>query len=160
MSFRLLPAVAGPFSILGVRGSCCFSASLFPVLKTGDTVVMRIFVPKNGQQWYHKSNAQKQSLDAKWFRFRERVLKTYGRRCMCCNRTDGSMQIDHIKPKSIYRSAWYDITNVQVLCRSCNMKKGLKVFDYRPTWALNNPEDQYVKAFRKRLVTALTSCGP
>jgi 5-methylcytosine-specific restriction endonuclease McrA len=115
---------------------------------------MRIFVPPN-KQWFTRSENQKQSLDAKWKKFRAHVLKTYGRQCMACGTTKGAMQIDHIKPKSVYKSLWYEITNMQVLCRPCNFKKGRREIDYRRDWIIKNPTNPVAKRLMKKFLASL-----
>ncbi len=50
---------------------------------------------------------------------------------MKCNSTE-NIEVDHIKPKSIYYRRVYDCTNLQVLCRHCNKEKSiLNTNDYR-----------------------------
>lgn len=116
---------------------------------------MQIIAPK--KQWFTKSHKQKKSADAKWKRFRVHVLKTYGHQCMACDATEGVMHIDHIKPKSVYRSLWYDITNVQVLCQTCNLKKRRDTKDYRLDWAMRNQSNPHAKSFMKRLGAVVSS---
>jgi len=68
--------------------------------------------------------AQKTALQGwKWRRVRYEVLRKYGRRCMLCGTTQGSMHVDHIKPRSKYPNLTYDANNLQVLCESCNLGK-------------------------------------
>ncbi len=68
--------------------------------------------------------------DPRWKLLRAKVLKTYGRECMCCG-SKQEIQVDHIKPKSIYPELAFDFNNLQVLCRKCNFDKGLNIIDYR-----------------------------
>lgn len=75
-------------------------------------------------------------------RLRERVYKKYGKICLRCFikpgqvRRDGSVariEVDHIKPKSIYPSLIFRFDNLQPLCDYCNKAKGHKGRrDYRP----------------------------
>lgn len=58
-----------------------------------------------------------------WRRLRYRVLKEYGRKCMCCHKTDGVMHVDHIKPRSKYPDLELVFDNMQVLCEDCNLGK-------------------------------------
>ena len=68
-----------------------------------------------------------------WQGLRYRALRLYGRTCMACNRTDGEMHVDHIKPKSRYPELALDFDNLQILCRTCNMGKGAHdETDWRP----------------------------
>lgn len=45
-----------------------------------------------------------------------------GKKCSCCSSTK-SLQIDHIVPISKDPTRRLDITNLQVLCRACNVGK-------------------------------------
>lgn len=52
---------------------------------------------------------------------REDVLRKYNYSCVNCNSVD-SLQIDHIIPLSL--GGTNDVSNLQVLCKSCNCSKG------------------------------------
>jgi 5-methylcytosine-specific restriction endonuclease McrA len=71
-----------------------------------------------------------------WRRLRYRVLKTYGRRCMCCGsdpKPGQAPHVDHIKPRSRYPDLELRFDNMQVLCEDCNMGKGAAdETDWRP----------------------------
>ena len=71
-----------------------------------------------------------------WLALRYRVLKKYGARCQCCGRgaRDGAIiQVDHIKPRSLYPRLALRADNLQVLCRDCNLGKGAgDATDWRP----------------------------
>lgn len=68
-----------------------------------------------------------------WQRVRYRVLKLYGRRCMACGASDTELHVDHIKARSRYPKLALDINNLQVLCRACNLGKGVDdETDWRP----------------------------
>lgn len=68
-----------------------------------------------------------------WRRLRFATLEKYGRRCMCCGKTTGVFNVDHIKP---LRKNWdlrLDPNNLQVLCDECNHGKGnWSGTDFRP----------------------------
>lgn len=66
-----------------------------------------------------------QSYD--WRKIRYRILRKYGRRCMCCRQTldDGVvMHVDHIEPLRFFWDRRLDFDNLQVLCEICNHGKG------------------------------------
>lgn len=65
-----------------------------------------------------------------WKELRKRVIRKYGRRCLCCN-SDKDISIDHVKPYLFYPELRTEFSNLQPLCRSCNSRKGTKVIDYR-----------------------------
>jgi len=69
--------------------------------------------------------------DLKWMKLRDRVFDKYGKVCLCCGSVD-DIQVDHIKPKSIYPELSYCFDNLQPLCASCNIKKSnIHSTDYR-----------------------------
>ncbi len=66
-----------------------------------------------------------------WQELRKKVLDFYGKTCMKCKRHDRVMQVDHIRPKSLYPEFKLDFRNMQVLCLECNKEKGQPTEDYR-----------------------------
>lgn len=56
------------------------------------------------------------------------VLEKY-RKCLCCGRTDVSLEMDHVIPLS--KGGLNTVDNVQPLCEICNNRKGTKAVDYR-----------------------------
>jgi len=67
-----------------------------------------------------------------WRKLRETVLNVYGRKCMKCGESEGSLHVDHIKPRSRYPELQLVFENMQVLCQKCNCSKGNRmIFDYR-----------------------------
>lgn len=68
-----------------------------------------------------------------WQTLRYRALKVYGRKCMNCGTVEGVLQVDHIKPRSKYPQLSLEFSNLQVLCKPCNMGKGnTDETDFRP----------------------------
>lgn len=61
----------------------------------------------------------------KWRALRRKVLEQYGYKCMRCESV-GTMHVDHIKPISKRPELALDISNLQVLCDSCNVLKSNK----------------------------------
>jgi len=59
----------------------------------------------------------------KWLALRYQALKKYGRVCALCRTESGEMHVDHIKPRSKYRNLEYDFSNLQILCKQCNLGK-------------------------------------
>lgn len=56
------------------------------------------------------------------------ILEFYGRRCLCCGSTE-DVTLDHVKPLAL--GGLNSATNIQILCRECNSRKGAKEIDYR-----------------------------
>jgi hypothetical protein len=56
----------------------------------------------------------------------QKLLLKYNFKCVKCNALD-KLTIDHIKPVKLGGSDDYE--NLQILCRSCNSKKGVKTND-------------------------------
>jgi 5-methylcytosine-specific restriction endonuclease McrA len=68
-----------------------------------------------------------------WLAVRREVFATYEHRCMRCSAENLPLQVDHIKPRSRFPELELELTNLQLLCRKCNMIKWDKDFtDYRP----------------------------
>lgn len=59
---------------------------------------------------------------------RQKVFTIHGNKCLCCGATE-HIQIDHIIPVSM--GGKNAISNYQPLCKTCNLKKGIKIIDYR-----------------------------
>jgi 5-methylcytosine-specific restriction endonuclease McrA len=71
-----------------------------------------------------------------WKELRHRVLTAYGWTCMCCGAIPKQrrfVNVDHIKPRKRYPELALDFENCQVLCHTCNKRKGNgPSVDYRP----------------------------
>ena len=64
-----------------------------------------------------------------WLDLRYHVLKKSNGFCQCCgHRGDAAnpLQVDHIKPRSKFPGLALAESNLQVLCRSCNLGKSAK----------------------------------
>lgn len=59
-----------------------------------------------------------------WQELRYDTIKKYDRKCMVCFRTGIELHVDHIKPISKFPELALEPTNLQVLCRDCNLGKG------------------------------------
>lgn len=63
-----------------------------------------------------------------WKRVRYEALRKHGTRCQACgwapgDTEGGRLTVDHIKPRSRFPDLALDVSNLQVLCSSCNMGK-------------------------------------
>lgn len=58
-----------------------------------------------------------------WRALRYQALKLYGRKCLVCFRTDVEIHVDHIKPRSKFPELSLVLSNLQILCRDCNLGK-------------------------------------
>jgi hypothetical protein len=84
-----------------------------------------------------------------WRELRYKILRKYPRKCMLCNAENKELHVDHIKPKSIYPELALDATNLQILCKECNLgKSNLYIDDFRekPT----KPHDLSINTLRKK----------
>lgn len=64
-----------------------------------------------------------------WLELRYRVMQKAGGNCkLCgCRGTPGNpLQVDHIKPRSLYPKLQLAEANMQVLCKNCNQGKSNK----------------------------------
>ena len=71
-----------------------------------------------------------------WQELRYKVLRHYGRKCMCCGATPAMgavMHVDHIVPISKAPDLALQFDNLQVLCEECNLgKSNTDQTDFRP----------------------------
>lgn len=76
----------------------------------------------------HPSRKVRNLMRSKWEsmsrRIRPIILEQDDFTCQICGDTDGPLEIDHIVPLAL--GGTNDIENLQVLCRSCNRRKGAK----------------------------------
>jgi hypothetical protein len=71
-------------------------------------------------------------LTNQWLYLKKEVHKLYKCGCMKCGKTEGETHVDHILPRSLHPELQYNIHNLQILCKNCNMKKSNKNnTDYR-----------------------------
>lgn len=124
------------------------------VFKDGSTHIQRCcskcrrtrYIPKNPNSDKNKSKVQKLATALKikygssfyteepWLRVRFQIIKRDGRKCAACGAIgkDNQFHVDHIKPRSKYPHLEYDLENLQVLCRDCNIgKKNTDETDFR-----------------------------
>jgi 5-methylcytosine-specific restriction endonuclease McrA len=71
---------------------------------------------------------QRRILKSRYKYFHKAVVKRDGLFCSRCDSID-DLELDHIKPVSLGGRS--DLENLQLLCHSCNIKKGVKEEDYR-----------------------------
>jgi len=72
------------------------------------------------------------SRTKEWRNTRYAALKHYGNRCQLCGASPSEgveLHVDHIYPRSQYPDRCLDISNLQILCRTCHMAKGEKYID-------------------------------
>ena len=66
-----------------------------------------------------------------WRELRRKALDIWGASCMSCD-SEGSITVDHVYPRSLYPDLELVLSNLQILCASCNSKKSNKhTTDYR-----------------------------
>lgn len=80
-----------------------------------------------------KKSFNNQFYDSRpWLELRYKVLKKYGRKCMCCGVVASEVHVDHIKPISKNPGLALEFDNLQVLCKQCNLGKSNKdITDFR-----------------------------
>lgn len=88
---------------------------------------------KRSKKWRKAAQAFYQSQ--KWLELRYAMLKNCNGCCQLCGQRatpDNPLHVDHIKPRSTHRHLQLDMSNLQVLCRACNIgKSNLDVTDWR-----------------------------
>ena len=60
-----------------------------------------------------------------WKSLRKKVFQVYPPYCGRCG-TKKHLEVDHIKPRSKYPELALDFDNLQILCSTCNLKKGVQ----------------------------------
>lgn len=71
-----------------------------------------------------------------WRQLRLVALGYYGLTCACCGIGRAAegwlyMEVDHVRPFAAYPEKYLSLSNLQILCRYCNRRKGKRVIDYR-----------------------------
>lgn len=76
----------------------------------------------------------------------EALYELGGQRCFCCGESFPLEELteDHIEPIGLGVSNRID--NIQLLCGSCNSKKGRQTIDYRPKEVLEGLRRREVRA--------------
>lgn len=59
----------------------------------------------------------------RWLMLRYEVLQENGAVCSMCGSTQKPMHVDHIRPRSKYPELALEKSNLQVLCKDCNLGK-------------------------------------
>lgn len=70
-----------------------------------------------------------------WLALRFRAFELLGRKCLSCGDAPPNtvLHVDHIKPVSKYPELSLELSNLQILCRSCNFGKSNRFStDLRP----------------------------
>ena len=94
----------------------------------------------NNESDFYKSKA--------WRKLRSVAIRLHGKRCAKCGQEGTKyhpIHVDHIKPRSLYEHLSLDITNLQILCKQCNIDKSNNhCTDYRSPDSINRTQ-QYVE---------------
>lgn len=74
-----------------------------------------------------RANSSEFYNSREWLQLRYRVLaahyKKHGHICLCCKERFVELHVDHKKPRSKRPDLALEITNLQVICRKCNLGK-------------------------------------
>ena len=77
-----------------------------------------------GEEMY-SSNEESFYSKEEWKACRVKIFKKYPAICMSCGNKN-NLEVDHVKPRAKYPELELDIDNLQILCRNCNLLKGVK----------------------------------
>jgi 5-methylcytosine-specific restriction endonuclease McrA len=81
-----------------------------------------------------------------WRKARYQALRNCNGRCTLCGDPPGrfSLHVDHIKPRSLYPLLALDPSNLQVLCRDCNLgKSNTDSVDWRTARVAEDVDGEY-----------------
>jgi hypothetical protein len=84
-----------------------------------------------------------------WLAVRYEALRVSEGRCSCCGQrptADNPIHVDHIKPRSKFPALALALSNLQVLCKRCNLGKS-DVDDTDWRWVTAVDEARLVAAF-------------
>ena len=73
----------------------------------------------------YSENKESFSNSLEWKALRREVFNKYPPFCMRC-RSKKNLEVDHIKPRIKYPDLELDFDNLQILCKDCNLIKGIK----------------------------------
>ena len=62
-----------------------------------------------------------------WDVIKRRILKRDNYQCQLCGETEGELHLDHIVPRRLVDDE--RDSNLQILCKRCNLSKGGSFFD-------------------------------
>jgi 5-methylcytosine-specific restriction endonuclease McrA len=83
----------------------------------------------------HQESGPQFYTSPRWRRLRYATLRRFDGKCITCGRSakDGCIiEVDHIKPRSLFPQMAFDPENLQVLCRECNGgKSNIDFTDWR-----------------------------
>lgn len=85
---------------------------------------------KNKEQLKAHKVKHRKIASANYERLFIKLGRKFGFKCLSCGSGE-QLEVDHIKPVSIGGET--DFTNLQLLCKRCNLTKGIQTIDYRPT---------------------------
>jgi hypothetical protein len=103
------------------------------------------FYPRKSKVSKKKREEFYESRD--WYILRAAAIEAHGRTCLACGQSapDVIIQVDHIRPISIFWANRFDLDNLQVLCKQCNIgKSNISIKD----WRVIHPPEEEVKRLR------------
>jgi len=94
-----------------------------------------------GEEMMYFNNKNSFYNSEEWKALRNKVFQKYPAICMSCGNKN-HLEVDHVKPRSKYPELELDIDNLQVLCRDCNLLKGVKD---DPKWDFREKSNGWLK---------------
>ena len=79
--------------------------------------------PTKPWEWKARKGSGNFYQSKRWLAVRYDALKRSSGACELCGAKD-ELHVDHIKPRSLFPELAYELSNLQVLCKSCNFGKG------------------------------------
>jgi 5-methylcytosine-specific restriction endonuclease McrA len=149
--YKSLPAWIRPRTPWELYAPICkqLNEKPLPISTIAQTILQKLNeyenrLAKNPRSYTPKDNTKKKNVKKKqplkdinsteflqsfeWRRLRYQAIKLSNGRCQCCGASPKNngivLHVDHIKPRRKYPQLALTLSNLQVLCESCNHGKG------------------------------------
>lgn len=100
-------------------------------------------MPKKEHVNYIRLKRLSKRKQIKYYKLKHLIFYYYDNHCFKCN-SKQNLELDHIKPFSKYPELFFEPSNLQILCKHCNILKSNKTNDdYRKPKDIENFNCEY-----------------